>query len=151
VEDLLAALEATPVATHLRLSRFTYPLVNAGHILGIALLVGAIVPLDLRLLGAWRSVPRDALARVLRPAAAAGLVLAAVTGALLFSVSAREYWATWVFPTKMLIVALATLNALVLGARLENASPVRRRAAALLSLALWPSALLAGRWIGFSE
>lgn len=48
----LAALEATELARALRDSVWIYPLVNAGHILGVALLVGSIVPLDLRLLSA---------------------------------------------------------------------------------------------------
>jgi hypothetical protein len=95
-------------------------------------------------------VPLAGLARVLRPVAVAGLALAVVTGALLFSVSAREYWATWLFPTKMTIVALGALNALpLLGPRLEAAAPAWQRTAAFLSLLLWPAALLAGRWIGY--
>lgn len=150
MEPLLAALEASAVAGHLRVSRIAYPLVNAGHVLGVALLVGAILPLDLRLLGLWRSVPLAPLARVLRPVAAAGLGLAVATGLLLFSVSAREYWATGLFPAKMGLVLLGGLNALALaGPRLLAAPPARRRAAALASLVLWPAALLAGRWIGY--
>jgi hypothetical protein len=148
--DLLAALEATRIAEALRASRVAYPLVNAGHVLGIALLVGAIVPLDLRLLGAWRSVPLAPLARVLRPVAAAGLALAMVTGSLLFAVSAREYWASGIFPAKMALVALGTLNAVAIaGPRLAAASPARRRIAALGSLGAWTAALFAGRWIGY--
>ena len=59
IEDWAAALEATALATGLRNSVWSYPLVNAAHILGVALLVGSIVPLDLRLLGAWRSAPLE--------------------------------------------------------------------------------------------
>ena len=57
VGDWLGGLEATALARALRDSVWTYPMINAGHILGVALLVGAIVPLDLRLLGVWRSAP----------------------------------------------------------------------------------------------
>lgn len=52
MEALFAALEASTWATALSGSLWVYPLINAGHLLGIALLVGAIVPMDLRLLGA---------------------------------------------------------------------------------------------------
>lgn len=149
MDTFLAGLEASGLATHLRFSRYSYPLVNAGHVLGVALLVGAIVPLDLRLLGAWPSVPLATLARVLRPVAAAGLGLAAVTGFLLFSVSAREYWALPIFPAKMVLVALGAVNALVLGSGIERASPARRRAVALASAGLWLGALLMGRWIAY--
>ena len=40
---------------------WTYGVVNLAHILGIAMLFGAIVVLDLRLLGVWRAVPLAAL------------------------------------------------------------------------------------------
>jgi hypothetical protein len=59
------------------------------HVFGMALLVGAILPLDLRLLGCWPGVSRSALIRVLAPVAATGLVIAVAAGILLFSVRAR--------------------------------------------------------------
>jgi hypothetical protein len=138
----LAALEALDWVAALRASRWAYPLVNAGHILGIALLVGAVVPLDLRILGAWRSVPLADVTRILRPVAATGLVLALATGAALFAVAAREYAGTALFQAKMGVVALAGLNA---AAALRW--PGRLRAAA--SLGLWPLALISGRFLGY--
>jgi hypothetical protein len=150
VETFLAAVEATEVAGHLRQSRYTYPLVNAVHVLGIAMLVGAILPLDLRLIGAWPRVPLAPLVEVLRPMAAAGLVLAAVTGLLLFSVSAREYWGTGVFLAKMALVLLGSLHAMSLsGAGILAVSARRQRLAGLVSVGLWVAALGAGRWIGY--
>ena len=80
MEALLAGLEATTVAQTLRTSRWLYAATNTAHIFGIALLVGAIVPLDLRLLGWWPDVPRQKLVRVLVPVAATGLALAVVAG-----------------------------------------------------------------------
>jgi len=63
VDAALAALEGTALAQALRVSRWGCAAVNAGHVLGVALLVGAIVPLNLRLLGLWRGVPREPLVR----------------------------------------------------------------------------------------
>ena len=63
--------------------RWTYASVNAAHIVGIALLFGAIVPLDLRLMGWRRTVPIGTMARVLLPVAIAGLA-ALVAGLALF-------------------------------------------------------------------
>ena len=51
IEQALVFVENLAVVSALRNSTLAYPLVNAGHILGVALLVGGIVPLDLRLLG----------------------------------------------------------------------------------------------------
>ena len=76
MEALFAALEGTALAQTLRGSRWLYAAVNAAHIFAIALLVGSVVPLNLRLLGVWRGISREAVVRVLAPVAASGLILA---------------------------------------------------------------------------
>lgn len=148
--DLLAAIEASGLAAHLRGSRWTYPLVNAGHVLGLALLVGAIAPLDLRLIGFWRAEPVARLAAILRPVATFGAALAIVTGALLFAVQAADYAALALFRAKLALVALGLLNAAFHGGdRLAALSPARQRAVGALSLAFWIAALVAGRMLGY--
>jgi hypothetical protein len=148
--DLLAALEATQVATHLRVSRWSYPLVNAAHLLGIALLIGAVAPLDLRLMGLWRRIPLAAVAAVVRPVAATGLVLALVTGALLFSVGATEYAGTRLFWFKLTLIALALVNVgLHGGPGILTAPPLQQRLAGALSLGLWIAVLVCGRMLGY--
>lgn len=149
--EALNALEASGIATHLRFSRWTYPLVNFGHILGIALLVGSIVPLDLRLMGVWPTVARRDLERVLVPVAAVGLTLAVVMGLLLFSVQARDYAGLRVFQAKMVLIVLGTLNALGAEVRRRRAAPLPALDAAMagVSLVCWIAALLAGRLLGY--
>jgi hypothetical protein len=153
MEAALTALEASALAEALRFSRWGYAAVNAGHILGIALLVGALVPLDLRLMGLWPSVPAPLLARVLMPVAAAGLGLAVLCGALLFSAGATDYAGEPVFLAKLALVALGAGSALYAyrraGPALERWSPARRRLQAALSLACWLPALALGRAIAF--
>jgi hypothetical protein len=154
VEPFLAALEGTGVAQALRVARWGYAAVNGAHIFGIALLVGAIVPLDLRLLGFWPGVPRAALVRVLVPVAACGLALAVAAGLLLFSVRAREYADLEVVQVKLALVALGASAALWLharcGFRLEGAGRARLAAHAVLSLSCWLGALTCGRLIAFA-
>ncbi|NBB81921.1 MAG: hypothetical protein GVY28_00795, partial [Alphaproteobacteria bacterium] len=112
METLAVALAATEIAQHLRVSRWGYAAVSTGHVLGIALLVGAVVPLDLRLIGLWRSVPVVAVSRLLVPVAAVGLVLAVATGLLLLSVRAPEYAALPVVRLKLALIVLAAGSAL---------------------------------------
>ncbi|MDX1575152.1 MAG: hypothetical protein R3285_03095 [Kiloniellales bacterium] len=154
MEAFLAALEGTGVAQTLRVSRWGYAAVNAAHILGIALLVGAIVPLHLRFLGVWPSVPRRGLVRVLVPVAAAGLAIAVAAGLVLFSVRAREYADIGVLQAKLLLVAVATLSALVLhrahGFLLDGASDARLAGHAVVALVCWSGALVCGRLIAFA-
>lgn len=154
MDAILAAVEASGPATALRAARWGYALVNAGHILGIALLVGAILPLDLRLLGLWRGVPVATLARVLVPVAASGLALAVVMGAALFAVRAREYATLEVVWAKLALLGLGAAGALALHLRagmwLENGRERQFAMHGALSLVCWLGALLAGRLIAFS-
>jgi hypothetical protein len=155
VDDLLSALAATEVASLLRKSRWGYAAVSTAHVLGIAMLVGAILPLDLRLLGLWRTLGREALVRVLAPCAAAGLLLAAASGALLFSVRAPEYARNPAFLIKLSLVAAGAASALLHhlrhGAELRTASPRQLRMAGAISILCWLGALVSGRLIAFVE
>lgn len=154
MEWLLDALETTSFAQYLRTSRWGYAAVNATHILGIALLIGAILPLNLRIFGLWPRVPLSTLAIVLVPVAAFGLALASIAGAMLFSIRAQEYAALGVLWVKMTLIGLGTIAALTLhsshGMKLEEASRAKLLAHAMVSTTCWIGALLCGRLIAFA-
>lgn len=155
--ELLGAIEGSTIAALLRVSRQAYPVVNALHIMSIGSLFGAILALDLRLLGAARSIPAAPLARYLPRVAGSGLVLAVLTGLLLFSVQPFDYIENRAFLLKVMLVALGTLHALIVHAsaawrRLASgAAPIdgRLKASAALSLAIWTAAVFSGRFIAF--
>ena len=150
MDGLIAAVEASGIATVLRQGRWSYPAVNAAHLLGVALLVGAAVPMDLRLVGIWRGeMPVATVLRLLRPMAAAGALLAVPTGALLFAVQASDYVAMPLFAVKLALVGLGLAHALAWGGALGDAPRLRQRAAGALSLAIWVAALVCGRLIGY--
>ena len=146
VETVLDSLEASLPAVLLRGSLRVYPAVNTGHIIGIALLIGAIIPIDLRLLGLWPKVPLVPLLRVLMRTAAVGLGLAIVCGFLLFIV-------------KMFVVSAGLVNGLILRIVLSPHNPPQWVAAstvppavrvgACISLAAWLTAVILGRLIGY--
>ena len=151
MDAVLDALVASAPAQWLRFSRWGYAAVNTTHVFGIALLVGAILPLDLRLLGVWRSVALEPLARVLVPVAATGLFLAITTGVFLFITRANEYAALNLFLLKVTLIAAGAVHALSLqlGPGLAHASPARLRAAGAASLSIWVAALICGRLLAF--
>lgn len=154
MDSLLAAIAATDLATSLRFSRWGYAAVNTTHVLGIALLVGAIIPLDLRLMGVWRGVPHENIARAAVPTATTGLALAVVTGALLFSVRAPEYAELTVLWIKFVLIVTGAASAIALhiayGWRLTTAPDARLAAAGAISMCCWLGALIAGRLIAFA-
>ncbi|MCK2151064.1 hypothetical protein [Marinobacter alexandrii] len=152
--DVAVVLEQGGLAQALAGSMWWYPLINAGHILGIALLVGGIVPLDLRLLGLWSSLPLQPFWRVLRTTAAVGLALAVTTGSLMFITRATEYLESFWFRAKLLALLLGLVNIVVVMARYtagpgDGAVSLGLRAGALVSLAVWLLVLVLGRFVGY--
>ena len=154
--QLVELIGAWPGAVLLQESGTAYLFVNAAHILGIGLLVGSILPLDLRLAGCFRSVPLVVIGPFLMRVAAAGGATAVLMGLWLFSVKPSEYVANTAFLWKMALLAAALGNVILqhrsrdFTLAMEGGSigaAVRIRA--ILSALLWLSVLLAGRWIGF--
>ncbi|QNP50319.1 DUF6644 family protein [Diaphorobacter aerolatus] len=152
--DLIAAW---PGARWLQQSGVAYLFVNAAHILGLALLVGAVFTLDFLILGRMGDAALlPALAARLSRTAGCGLVLALVTGVWLFSVRPHDYLGNIAFLCKLALLLIALTNVvwqhrsagwvrMVAGHGIAPAVRVR----ALFSLLLWCAVLLAGRWIGF--
>jgi peptidoglycan/LPS O-acetylase OafA/YrhL len=142
VIELAASLEATGLATALRKSVWVYPLVSAGHILGIALLLGSVIPMDVALLRHGQ----DRYAGARRFYAVAGLVLAALCGGLLFAVQATDYLRNPWFLAKIGLLVAALLVAALYLSGISRGMPRRVAAASLL---LWLAVLICGRLIGF--
>ncbi|MBY3157692.1 hypothetical protein HFO56_35905 [Rhizobium laguerreae] len=147
-------IEALPLVRMIVSVPGLYPAISALHILGIALLVGCIATVDLRLLGIFSAKLDEALPGLVR-VALVGFAVAATTGLLLVSVRIANYASNPAFLTKMAILLIAGTNALVLRLGAGSAD-VRHglgtshgRLAAGLSLALWTSAVFSGRWIAF--
>ena len=154
--ELLEWLAATTLAVELRRSATLYMFVNAAHILAIGLLVGAILPLDLRLAGLFGKVPLEVIAPFLSRSAGVGLALALLTGFCLFSVRPGEYAANPAFLAKLGLIAFGILNVLLVHAgqgwraamTIGIVRPAMRLSAALSAM-IWIAAVVAGRWIGF--
>ncbi|MCO5121810.1 MAG: DUF2214 domain-containing protein [Burkholderiaceae bacterium] len=156
MELLLEAFGSLPGAGFLRESGTAYLFVNATHILGIGLILGAILPLDLRLLGLFPRVPLAVLGPFLSRVAAIGVTIAVPTGLWLFAVNAPDYVGNTAFLAKLALLALAFGNIALQhgpgGFRATVTSGVTTlltRVLAAVSILLWLSVLLAGRWIGF--
>lgn len=154
--EWLQALQDWQVAAWLRRSIYVYPLLNAAHIFALTLLIGGILPADLRILGLLRSVAIAPFVRLMTSIAAFGLVLAIATGFLLFSVQPMEYAFNAAFLAKITLVVVGIVLALAVRSsaswRLllaEGKPGSGLRATALASIVIWIAALLAGRWIAF--
>lgn len=155
--DLFAAIEQGALGQTMRSSPLLYPLVNVAHVLGLALLVGPIVMLDLRLLGLSRRLPLRLLVQHLLPWSIFGLVVMVASGFLLFVAEATAYAVNSVFQIKMALVAAGIVNAIVfelIALRSwrdweNSAVPPFCRLLAFLSLLIWPLVAVSGRLIAY--
>lgn len=156
MEEFLQRIGNWPGAVLLQESGTAYLFVNAAHVLGIGLLLGAILPLDLRLLGFFRTTSVSVLGPFLIRSAATGIGLAIGTGLWLFSVKPMEYIENTAFLCKLGLLAFALLNVglqhrgpHLAAAFSSGRTSVRVRTFACISAGLWLAVLIAGRWIAF--
>lgn len=152
VLELLGAIEASSAAAAVRTSIWIYPFVNTVHVLGIGLLFGAVVAVDLRLLGLARTLPLGPLFGLLLPCAWLGFALALVSGGALFIAEATGYARHPLFLAKLVAIGFAGANMLWLhaGRRVDGGERPRGAAvAALASIAIWLTVITLGRLIAY--
>lgn len=129
---------------------WAYPALEVLHILGIALLLGNLLLLELRIWGLAGELPLRALARPTLALSLAGFGLIAASGLTMFAANPGELLANRTFLIKMGLVSVAGLNAALFHARGGLARPdALAKAQTVLSLALWLAALVAGRFIAY--
>jgi hypothetical protein len=153
-------VDGTRLSAILRQSNWLFSSLDTIHTLGIILVAGTIMLVDLRLLGlALRSVPVAQLVARIVPSTLGGFGLMVVSGSLLFSSEAVKMYHSPAFRIKMLLLAMAGLNALIFHrtiyrdvAHWDPASvvPARARLAGLLSLVFWIAIIAAGRAIAYA-
>jgi uncharacterized membrane protein len=158
---IVQALNDSTLSDWLRSSLKAMPTVEAIHVMAIAVVVGTIFIVDLRLLG-YPSTQREfsRLHRELLQWTWWAFVLSVITGVLLFMVNAVTYYRNTAFWLKMALILLAGINMLVFE-RVTAKSvaswdkgvlpPSPARADGGLSLVFWIPTLFVARWIGFTK
>jgi predicted membrane protein len=154
----LVWLETSAVAEAMRQWLWLYPVVEIVHIVGFAVLVGAAVMFDLRLLGVSSALPVTGMERHLLRGARLSLLLVVPSGLLMFSAHATEMADNPAFRLKLALLLAAAVNAGVFH-RVpfrsvrhwdRNApAPPAARVAAALSLILWIGVITCGRLLAY--
>lgn len=155
----IGAIEASGLGQAMRQSLWLYPIVEIVHILGLALLFGSIVVLDLRLLGLSRGISVRKLATHVLPWTAASFALIVPSGLAMFVAHASDFIGNPVFLLKMGLIFAAGINAAVLHAGpLRSAAgwdvdadpPAVARLAGGISLLLWAAVIACGRLLAYT-
>jgi hypothetical protein len=147
------------LGTSIRESTFVFPFIETVHVLGIALLVGTVAILDLRLWGAvLKGEKVSTIARQLLPLTWSGFGVVLISGVLLFIAEAAKLYPNPAFRLKLLLLLLVGLNPLVFHFTIYRSveqwneavvTPARARLAGALSLSLWAGIIVAGRAIAY--
>lgn len=148
--------EATLIGQVVRDSVWLFPAIESVHLLGLCLLGGSILVVDLRLLGvALTRRPIAELATGARGWVVASLALMVATGLPLFLSEAVKCYYNTSFWVKMAALPVAVGFTFAVRDRLARRPEVdtsaRTRLVGLASVALWFTVAAAGRWIGFSS
>lgn len=142
--------ESAGVFTALRSHVWAYPALEVIHIAGIALLIGNLVLLELRVFGMGAELPAVALARLSLTLAGAGFALAAASGLVMFASQASELLTNRAFTLKMLLLFTAACNAAWFHGRRSLARLDKlAKGQMFLSTVLWLAIVACGRWIAY--
>lgn len=155
---IITWLRNTPMGAWVRDSGWAFPFLESMHFLGMALLIGIVGAIDLRVLGVARAVPLAPLHRLL-PLAFVGFGINVITGFFFICHDPAIYLLNFSFQLKMLLILVAGLNALWfrLGVFLDldawgpgiEASRLAKVISAA-SILIWIAVITAGRYIGFT-
>jgi hypothetical protein len=145
------------VGETIRASAWLFPMLETMHFIGLCLLFGALLIIDLRLLGLHRSIPLGAAMRFI-PVAMIGLGINLVSGVAFVATDPENYWYNAGFWTKLGLVAFGGLNALYFEFAERRAlaslppdadTPTNTKIIAALSLLTWTVVLVLGRLLPY--
>lgn len=153
--DFCRWVQFSPPLVAMRSSPWLFPIIATIHLMGLALVGGSVLVVDLRLLGL--GLRRQNMAQLARDAERwllCGLLVSLPTGILLFMCFATKYYYLmffWVKMTSLFLVLVFTFSVRrsVAMADETRMSPVWSKLVALISLSLWTTVAIGGRWIGF--
>lgn len=156
--SFLEWLYFSPLSAFVAETLWAYPLLETLHSLGMALLIGALGLINLRVLGYKPELPIVGT-RDLLPLAWIGFIVNAVSGTLLFVSDPVYFYESYTFRIKMTLIVLAGINAYLLGRGMfrearrsgGHATPTPgMRLIAGSSLVFWVGAIIAGRLLAYT-
>ncbi len=160
IRDLCEWIAGSSVGRGILESVYVFPIIEGFHLLGIALSVGVLCWLDLRLVGlAFTDQPVSKVWKQVVPVAGIGFGLMFVTGGLLFWAEAITAYNSVHFWIKLVLILLAGLNAAYFefvthhGIAVWDSDavpPAKARIAGLLSLVFWTAVIITGRTMAYS-
>lgn len=153
-------LEGLAWTTAIRESAWGYPIIETAHVASIVAFAGLVIMMDLRLVGlAFTHAPMTQIQRRLFPWHMAALVPSMATGILLCCIDPMRYYGNVLFRVKLVLLALAALNALAFHLKTYRAAgqwdedpqlTTTARRSGAVSLLLWSAVIVSGRLVAYN-
>jgi hypothetical protein len=155
---IFVALEASALGAAIRQSSWAYMVANVGHVLSLMAFAGAIVVMDLRMMGVFAATSPGYILRMARWAAAIAFTCLVVSGLTLFLAEASHVVLNRLFQIKLGLIALGLANIVAFEVwvtpKVQNLPPLaplpnEARPLAIASLAIWFCVAACGRLIAY--
>jgi hypothetical protein len=156
-QNILHWMGSSAIGQAARESDWLFPACECLHFIGLSLLFGAVLLMDLRVLGFAKETPFTVF-RTFSVVAGLGLAINLTSGLIMMCAVPANYWPNTIFKVKVLFIVLGVINALWFVAveqrKLEalplGAEPdTPQKAVAVMSLVFWTAVLIAGRFLPF--
>lgn len=153
MDPFLRWIRETPLGEMMRETPGLFPATETAHFVGLSLLIGVMLVVDLRILGLFKQAPYASVLKLL-PLAVLGFALNLVSGVMFIACNPFLYFTNPVFFLKLFVIGLGGLNALwftftehrqIAGLPNDVAAPMLARVMAGASLAMWVLVILLGR------
>lgn len=153
MDPILHWLRETPLGDAVRNMPGLFPATEMAHFIGLSLLIGVMLVVDLRILGAFRQTSYNSVLKLL-PLAVLGFAINLISGVFFIAGNPYLYFTNPAFFVKLGVIALGGLNALwftfaehrqIAGLDSDATAPLLARVMAGASLAMWIAVILLGR------
>ena len=141
--------EATQLGRMIRNSEYAFPMIEFVHLAALAVIGGAVLIVDMRMLGfGLKKTSVAELARDAQPYVTGSLIVMLLTGIALYTSEATKCYASAAFWIKMMSLLLAMIFTYTIKKRVAAADQANKLVGAM-SIVLWFGVAWGGRWIGF--
>jgi hypothetical protein len=157
LESFAYSIVDSSLTEWIQLTYWLWPVMEIIHFIGLSLLLGGLIVVDLRMAGHFRALNPAATHKLL-PLVLVGFGLNFTTGVLFFYGDPLRYSVNIGFQIKMVLVTLAGLNVLLYYWKIKPVmatwdphadSPPIAKFVAYVSLSIWTGVLLCGRLIPY--
>jgi hypothetical protein len=158
--DICQWIQNSAVGTGIRESVYIFPLIEATHVIGLAISVGTIALVDLRLIGAaLTKEPVTDVIEQLQPRTLWGFTAQFISGMFLFWSEAARLYPSYSYRAKFVFIALLGINALLFHTTIyksadkwnnDAVTPFRARMAGWIGITFWAAVIFFGRWTAYN-